>query len=169
MARGEERLRFTVTPRHTSEQMDRLVRCVDQVFTELQINRLADWKRLGGRANVGVEGVPEHVEPIWTKDQVGLTNGTTPKVLKNGEKPVVDATGVSAARGIFNNLLGPMEGHLQPNRTTVVGKDTVELVTSTTTTKGEMRRSGVKVPMAGQMEMGNASARSDTSAQASQS
>ena len=29
VARGEERLRFTVTPRHATEQMDRLVSTID--------------------------------------------------------------------------------------------------------------------------------------------
>ncbi|EAU84539.1 5-aminolevulinate synthase [Coprinopsis cinerea okayama7 len=154
VARGEERLRFTVTPRHTVEQMDRLVSAVDQVFTELSINRLADWKRLGGRASVGMEGAPDHVEPIWTKDQLGLTTGTTPKTLRNGDKPIVDANAVTAARNIFNNLLGPIEGKLQPNRTVVLAEGGVELVTGTTTTKGELRQSGVSVPV-GQMEMGN--------------
>lgn len=157
VARGEERLRFTVTPRHTVEQMDRLIGCVDQVFNELQINRLSDWKRLGGCAGVGVEGLPDHVEPIWTEQQMGIADGTTPTTLRNGEKPVVDAKAVTAARAIFNSLLGPVEGQLQPNRTTVLAEGGVELVTSTITTKGEMISSGVKVP-AQQLEMGSASA-----------
>ncbi|KAF5331658.1 hypothetical protein D9611_007631 [Ephemerocybe angulata] len=152
VARGEERLRFTVTPRHTVEQMDRLVKAVDQVFTELQINRLADWKRLGGRADVGVEGKPEYVEPIWTDNQIGIADGSVPRTLRNGEKPVVDAKAVSAARNIFNNLLGTVEGKLQANRTVVNAEGGVELVTSTVTTKGEMRKSGVALPIVGRME-----------------
>jgi 5-aminolevulinate synthase len=68
VARGEERLRITVTPRHTLEQMVKLVRAVDKIFTELNINRLADWKRIGGRAGVGLTSGTEevHVDPLWT-------------------------------------------------------------------------------------------------------
>jgi 5-aminolevulinate synthase len=50
VARGEERLRFTVTPRHTLEQMDRLVRAVDDVWAQLGIKRLPEWQAEGGRA-----------------------------------------------------------------------------------------------------------------------
>ncbi|TFK27041.1 5-aminolevulinate synthase [Coprinopsis marcescibilis] len=162
VARGEERLRFTVTPRHTVEQMNRLVRSVDQVFTELKINRLTDWKRVGGRANVGMVGKPEYVEPIWTKAQLGVTDGTTPKTLRNGDRPVVDMKGVQAARTLFNNLLGAMEGKLQPKRTTIVAEGGIELVTSTITTKGEMMKSGVAMPL----DMGNTAASADVASAA---
>jgi 5-aminolevulinate synthase len=143
VARGEERLRFTVTPRHTTEQMDRLVKAVDQVFTELKINRLSDWKRLGGRATVGVEGAPEYVEPIWSDKQIGVTDGSVPTTLRNGEKPVVDAKAVEAARNIFNNLLGTVQGRIQANRSLVNAEGGVELITSTLTTKTELLSSGV--------------------------
>ena len=121
VARGEERLRITVTPRHTLEQMDKLVRAVDQIFTELNINRLADWKRLGGRAGVGMTSGPEevHVDPIWTDAQLGLLDGTTPRTLRNGDKAVVHSEAVLAAREVFNNLLGPISGELQSARPTV--------------------------------------------------
>jgi 5-aminolevulinate synthase len=99
VARGEERLRITVTPRHTLEQMDRLVRAVDQIFTELGINRLQDWKHLGGRAGVGLPGGIEDVEPMWNDKQLGIIDGTTPKTLRNGEKAYVDALAVEKARG----------------------------------------------------------------------
>ncbi|THV05492.1 5-aminolevulinate synthase [Dendrothele bispora CBS 962.96] len=115
VAVGEERLRITVTPRHTLEQMDKLVRAVNQVFTELNINRISDWKVAGGRAGVGM-GV-ESVEPIWTDEQLGITDGTTPKTLRDGQRFLVDAQGVTAARGRFDTLLGPMSGSLQANPT----------------------------------------------------
>jgi len=119
VARGEERLRITVTPRHTLEQMDKLVLAVDQIFTELGINRLQDWKRLGGRAGVGMTDGPEeaHVDPIWTDAQLGLLDGTTPHTLRNGENAVVDGHAVAKARKVFNPLLGPIHGPLQATRT----------------------------------------------------
>ncbi|KAG5654492.1 mitochondrial 5-aminolevulinate synthase [Sphagnurus paluster] len=109
VARGEERLRITVTPRHTLEQMDKLVRAVDKIFTELNINRLQDWKALGGRAGVGAPGAVDEVEPMWNDEQLGLLDGTTPATLRNGEKAVVDAKAVTAARNRFNTLLGKVE------------------------------------------------------------
>lgn len=122
VARGEERLRITVTPRHTLEQMDKLVRAVDKIFTELNINRLADWKRLGGRAGVGLTSGTEeaHVDPLWTDRQLGLLDGTTPEMLRNGDKAVVDFEAVMAAREVFDILLGPISGELQSERPIVV-------------------------------------------------
>jgi 5-aminolevulinate synthase len=119
VARGEERLRITVTPRHTLEQMDKLVLAVDQIFTELGINRLQDWKRVGGRAGVGMTDGPEeaHVDPMWTDAQLGLLDGTTPRTLKGGEKAVVDGHAASKARAVFDPLLGPISGPLQATRT----------------------------------------------------
>ncbi|KAF8165006.1 5-aminolevulinate synthase [Crassisporium funariophilum] len=118
VARGEERLRITVTPRHTLEQMDKLVRAVDKIFAELKINRLADWKALGGRAGVGLTAGAEeaHVDPMWTEEQLGLLDGTSPRTLRNGEAAVVDAMAVGQARAVFDNLLGPISGKLQSER-----------------------------------------------------
>jgi len=116
VARGEERLRITVTPRHTLEQMDKLIKAVDQIFTELGINRLQDWQRLGGRAGVGMSDGVEEVDPMWNDEQLGLLNGTTPHTLRNGEKAVVDARAVTKARAVFDNLLGPISGPLQGSR-----------------------------------------------------
>lgn len=107
VARGEERLRFTVTPRHTAEQMDHLVSAVDQVFTQLKIKRVQDWKAEGGRAGVGMVD-PETVTPIWTDKQLGLLDGTAPKTLKNREKGFVDAKAVGLTREKFTSLLGPL-------------------------------------------------------------
>ena len=107
VARGEERLRFTVTPRHTAEQIDHLVFAIDQVFTRLNIKRGQDWKAEGGRAGVGVVD-PETVTPIWTDQQLGLWDGTSPRTLKNGEKGVVDAKAVDLTRKKFIDLLGPL-------------------------------------------------------------
>ena len=116
VARGEERLRITVTPRHTLEQMDKLIKAVDQIFTELGINRLKDWKRLGGRAGVGISEGADEVDPMWNDEQLGLLNGTTPHTLRDGEKAIVDVKAVGKARAVFDNLLGPMSGPLQGSR-----------------------------------------------------
>jgi 5-aminolevulinate synthase len=107
VAVGTERLRITVTPRHTLEQMDKLVRAVNQTFTELHINRLSDWKAVGGCAGVG-EATAEVVQPIWTDSQVGLLDGTSPRTLRDGQKAILDAKAVKAARDEFNMLLGPV-------------------------------------------------------------
>lgn len=102
--------------------MDKLVRAVDQIFTELKINRLQDWKAAGGRAGVGIPGAV-HEKPMWNDKQLGLTDGTTPRTLRNADKAVVDRKGVVAARGRFNRLLGPVEpaAPVQANRTGLAG------------------------------------------------
>ncbi|KAJ3867119.1 pyridoxal phosphate-dependent transferase [Lentinula novae-zelandiae] len=130
VAVGEERLRITVTQRHTVEQIDKLVAAVDQVFTDLNINRIKDWKALGGRATVGVPGEDDVVEPIWTKEQLGEETGTTPKTLRDGEKDVVDPQGVFVARSRFDHLLGPISGPLRSGYQVVAPAVT----TNTTTT-----------------------------------
>ncbi|TRM68386.1 aminolevulinic acid synthetase [Schizophyllum amplum] len=116
VARGEERLRITVTQRHTVEQMDHLISAVNQVYTELNINRLSDWKRLGGRASVGVPGGKDHVEPIWTEEQIGLTDGSAPLTLRNNQPNEVSHTAVVVARSRFDWLLGPISPHVQAKR-----------------------------------------------------
>lgn len=87
--------------------MDKLVRAIDQTFTELNIKRTSDWKVVGGRAGVG-EANCEEAQPIWTDEQLGLVNGTSPRTLRNGQKALVDAKAVRAARDVFNVLLGPV-------------------------------------------------------------
>ncbi|KAL1946700.1 hypothetical protein VTO73DRAFT_14804 [Trametes versicolor] len=106
VARGEERLRFTVTPGHNVEQIARLSRAVDQTFTELGIKRTSDWRKLGGHAGVGVADA-KPVEPIWSDEQLGLTDGTAPAVLHPGQKRFVDPRAVRITREKFNDLLGP--------------------------------------------------------------
>lgn len=114
VAVGEERLRITVTPRHTAEQMDKLIGAIDSVFTALDINRTSDWVRLGGRAGVGVpinDELPttSSVDSIWTDEQLGLLNGTAPLTLHDSQNAFVDPVGVAEARGRFNWILGPVE------------------------------------------------------------
>jgi len=76
----------------------------------LNINRTSDWKALGGRASVGVPGEPDTVDPIWTDEQLGLRDGSSPRPLRNGQQCVVDMKAVNVARNRFDLLLGPISG-----------------------------------------------------------
>lgn len=106
VAVGEERLRVTVTPRHTSEQIDGLVKALDNVFTELGINRVGDWTKLGGRANVGVPEAST-VKPIWTDAQINIAGNQ--ETLRDGQEAVIDTAAVRAVHKEFEVLLGPAE------------------------------------------------------------
>ncbi|CCM02810.1 uncharacterized protein FIBRA_04922 [Fibroporia radiculosa] len=108
VARGEERLRFTVTPGHTVDQIARLAHAVDQTFTELGIKRTSMWKVEGGRAGVGMPNA-EPVQPIWSDEHLGLLDDSAPDVLRDGQERVVDARAVNITRGKFSDLLGPVE------------------------------------------------------------
>ena len=105
VARGEERLRITPTPGHTAEQMAHLIGAVESVFTQLNIPRLSYWKSVGGRAGVGIPDA-KPVNPIWTDEQLGLLDGTSPVMLQGGAKAVVDARAVRISQNRFNELLG---------------------------------------------------------------
>lgn len=106
VAVGEERLRVTVTPRHTSEQIDGLVKALDNVFAELGINRVSDWTKLGGRANVGVPEASA-VEPIWTDAQINIAGNQ--ETLRDGQEAVIDTAAARAVQKEFEVLLGPTE------------------------------------------------------------
>jgi 5-aminolevulinate synthase len=108
VAVGEERLRITVTPRHTLEQMDKLVHAINKTFEELGINRSTDWKAAGGRAGVGMPGSKPDPVPIWTDEQIGVLDGSAPGTLRSGEQAVVDQRAVVIARARFERLLGPV-------------------------------------------------------------
>jgi 5-aminolevulinate synthase len=150
VARGEERLRITVTPRHTLEQMDKLVGAVDQIFSELGINRLQDWKLAGGRAGVGMIDGPEdsHVDPVWNDQQIGLLDGTTPPTLRDGEKAIVDALAVTKSREVFNPLLGPITGPLQATRTVPQEEHVIAKVKARQQLP-KMKTGGANVPLSG--------------------
>lgn len=105
VAVGEERLRITVTPGHTAEQIDGLIRAIDTIFTELNINRTSDWAKLGGRANVGIG--KDDVKPIWTESQINTVG--VPQTLRNGQSTVVDVAVVDVVRKDFEALLGPVD------------------------------------------------------------
>lgn len=130
VAVGEERLRITVTPRHTLEQIDKLIRAVNQTFTELKINRLSDWKAAGGRAGVGLPvmdtaNAASQVEPIWNDKQVGLMDGSVPRTLCNGQKAFVDAKTVGIVRDSFEGLLGKVTSVTPSQREVKTIEDTL--------------------------------------------
>lgn len=74
VAKGEERLRITPTPGHTSEMIGHLVESLQAVFNELGLKREADWAREGGCAGVGAgQDAPA---PIWTDEMLRLVPST---------------------------------------------------------------------------------------------
>lgn len=110
VARGEERLRFTITPGHTLEQLEHVVTAVDDTFTTLSIKREADWTAVGGRCGVG-SAVKESITPIWSDEQLGLTGPSSlvPKTRRSGEPRKVDVHAIAVARQQFDGLLGPVQ------------------------------------------------------------
>ncbi|KAG1874701.1 pyridoxal phosphate-dependent transferase [Suillus subalutaceus] len=105
VAVGEERLRVTVTPRHTAEQIDGLISAMDTVFTKLNINRISEWAKLGGRANVGTG--KENVGPIWSNAQINTAG--QPQTLHDEDTALVDVNAVQVVRESFEDLLGAVE------------------------------------------------------------
>lgn len=109
VAVGEERLRITPTPGHTVEQLDHLVRATTETFDKLGIKRRADWVKEGGRAGVGATASKdaERVAPIWTDKQLGLLDGTAPKMLSSsmGQKTIVDLQALREAQKRFDVTL----------------------------------------------------------------
>jgi 5-aminolevulinate synthase len=69
--RGQERLRITPTPGHTSQFRDELVQALEGVWKRLGIKRTEDWRSTGGFVGVGVEGSHD-VKPLWSDEQLGL-------------------------------------------------------------------------------------------------
>ena len=110
VARGEERLRFTITPGHTLEQLEHVVTAVDDTFTTLSIKREADWAAVGGRCGVG-STVKESITPIWNNEQLGLTGPSSlaPRTRRAGEPRKVDLHAIAVARQQFDGLLGPAQ------------------------------------------------------------
>jgi 5-aminolevulinate synthase len=105
VAVGEERLRITPTPGHSVEQMEHLLGAVSEVFDRLGINRVQDWKKVGGRAGVGCEVTPK-ISPVWTDKQLGLLDGTAPELLKNGKKMVLGQEAMDVAESRLAHLVG---------------------------------------------------------------
>ncbi|KZT58778.1 tetrapyrrole biosynthesis, 5-aminolevulinic acid synthase [Calocera cornea HHB12733] len=106
---GEERLRITPTPGHSRVQMAHLIRSIEAVFTDLQIPRESEWTLRGGRAGVGLGAAAKKVTPIWNDEQLGLLDGTAPRMideLPQGRAKVDERAAVVAEQRL-EHLLGP--------------------------------------------------------------
>ncbi|WWC89778.1 5-aminolevulinic acid synthase [Kwoniella dendrophila CBS 6074] len=109
VAVGEERLRITPTPGHSTEQIKHLVDSVNSVFNKLNLKRISDWKAIGGRAGVGAPGsIPP--ENVWSDKQLGLNDGSAPQRLTKGEKGIVKDQAVEVAQKRLTHLLGADAG-----------------------------------------------------------
>jgi 5-aminolevulinate synthase len=64
-------LRITPTPGHSKELCDELVNALDEVFSDLELKRVADWSAAGGLCGVG-EATPSNIVPIWTDKQLAF-------------------------------------------------------------------------------------------------
>ncbi|EJT97667.1 tetrapyrrole biosynthesis 5-aminolevulinic acid synthase [Dacryopinax primogenitus] len=105
---GEERLRITPTPGHSKAQMTHLINSLEEVFNDLSIPRESEWVRRGGRAGVGMPGA-QKVNSIWTDEQLGLLDGTAPKMLDELPKgrAKIDERAAQIAEKRLEHLLGP--------------------------------------------------------------
>ncbi|CAN9218309.1 unnamed protein product [Alternaria alternata] len=104
---GQERLRITPTPGHIREYRDHLVEAVDAVWKQLGIKRTSEWAAEGGFIGVGEAG-KEEVAPLWTDEQLGLTDvinemkagqgatGVLEAVLENERKATAQAVAAAA-------------------------------------------------------------------------
>ncbi|KAK4687750.1 5-aminolevulinate synthase, partial [Tremellales sp. Uapishka_1] len=104
VAVGEERLRITPTPGHTSEQIAHLVQSIDAVFKKLNLKRTQDWEAVGGRAGVGAP-VPVVSKPCWTDRQLGMEDGSAPLALEGGRKAEVKKAAADIAEKRLVHLL----------------------------------------------------------------
>jgi 5-aminolevulinate synthase len=102
---GEERLRITPTPGHSTEQLEHLISSLDQVFTKLELKRTSEWAAVGGRAGVGAPGA-KAVEPIWNDSQLGLLDGSAPRMLEGSRKMAIDLRAAEVALSRVSRLLG---------------------------------------------------------------
>ncbi len=105
VAVGEERLRITPTPGHTTEQIAHLISSINKVFDTLNLKRTSDWVGAGGRAGVGMP-IPVEVNPIWSDKQLGLQDGSAPVRLESGKQSVVRNEAVRVAEKRLTHLLG---------------------------------------------------------------
>jgi len=105
---GQERLRVTPTPGHTPDLQMKLVEAVDKVWQELGINRVEDWKRLGGLCGVGVEGTAE-MKNVWADEHLRLVEEVAPSKMATGARIITerDAQGAEYVVDTVLQNMGP--------------------------------------------------------------
>ena len=68
---GQERLRITPTPGHTTAFRAELVQALESVWVKLGIKRTSEWRAMGGFVGVGMEGTKDET-PLWSDELLGL-------------------------------------------------------------------------------------------------
>lgn len=94
--RGEERLRITPTPGHTTELRAELIEALENVWQRLDIKRVADWEAQGGFVGVGVKDAAP-VEPLWTDSQIAEAQSLSEPAADQGTEARVMPIAAAAA------------------------------------------------------------------------
>ena len=97
--RGQERLRFTPTPGHTSKLQGHLVQALVSVWEEMGIKKTSDWAKEGGFIGVGEAAGKEMEEPLWTDRQLGLESQAHAEAI-NTEQGTIDVLGKERAQSV---------------------------------------------------------------------
>jgi 5-aminolevulinate synthase len=109
VARGKERLIFTITPSHTLEQLDPPPTPSMTLSLLSPSNAKQTGPPLEGGCGVGSD-VRQTIKLIWNDDQIGLTGSAVlaPRTGRAGEPHREDANALVVARRQFDRLLGPI-------------------------------------------------------------
>lgn len=94
--RGEERLRITPTPGHTTELRAELIEALENVWQRLDIKRVADWEAQGGFVGVGVKDATP-VEALWTDSQIAEAQTLSEPAADQGTEARVMPIAAAAA------------------------------------------------------------------------
>lgn len=94
--RGEERLRITPTPGHTTELRAELIEALENVWQRLNIKRVADWEAQGGFVGVGVKDATP-VEALWTDSQIAEAQTLSEPAADQGTEARVMPIAAAAA------------------------------------------------------------------------